>query len=143
MAHWSGTCDGKMEEGSLRVDLNVSIQPLPVVEKEDETTPGIVGGNRVEVKNLNSLKQVQQAAEYEAIRQAQLFEEGKSFRETRTFNPRSGETVLIRTKEGEEDYRFMPEPDLPPVVLNEKVSKLADDRRSRVLADSGMSISCY
>lgn len=111
------TCNGKMEEGSLRVDLNVSIQPI----SEDESTTATVGGNRVEVKNLNSLKQVQQAAEYEAIRQAKLFEDGQSFRETRTFNPRSGETVLIRKKEQEEDYRFMPEPDLPPVVLNEKV----------------------
>ena len=111
-----GTCNGKMEEGSLRVDLNVSIHPI-----DDAFVPNIK--NRVEVKNLNSLRQVQQAAEYEAIRQAKTIslDPSTTFQETRTFHVKSGKTILIRSKEGEEDYRFMPEPDIPPVVLNAQV----------------------
>jgi aspartyl-tRNA(Asn)/glutamyl-tRNA(Gln) amidotransferase subunit B len=126
-----GTCNGRMEEGSLRVDLNVSIWPI----NDDDNNQFIPNlNNRVEVKNLNSLRQVQQATEYEALRQAKLVSENNSsnnesddknsrvtFKETRTFHVKSGKTVLIRTKEGEEDYRFMPEPDLPPLVLNEQV----------------------
>lgn len=113
-----GTCNGRMEEGSLRVDLNVSLHPL---ESNAEFTPNL--NHRVEVKNLNSLRQVQQAAEYEAVRQAEILcqDTTASFQETRTFHVKSGKTVLIRTKEGEEDYRFMPEPDLPPIVLNDEV----------------------
>jgi aspartyl-tRNA(Asn)/glutamyl-tRNA(Gln) amidotransferase subunit B len=120
-----GTCNGRMEEGSLRVDLNVSVRPILHKNNDDDNNdkfqPNL--NNRVEVKNLNSLKQVQQAAEYEAVRQAQLLSENAqlTFQETRTYNVKSGKTVLIRTKQGEEDYRFMPEPDLPPVVLNEQV----------------------
>jgi aspartyl-tRNA(Asn)/glutamyl-tRNA(Gln) amidotransferase subunit B len=112
-----GTCNGKMEEGSLRVDLNVSIHLVG-----DAFIPNIK--NRVEVKNLNSLRQVQQAAEYEAIRQAKVISEDpfSTFQETRTFHVKTGKTILIRSKEGEDDYRFMPEPDLPPVVLNSEVS---------------------
>lgn len=115
-----GTCDGKMEEGSLRCDLNVSVAPL----LEDDSGMDIVErtGNRVEVKNLNSIRQVQQAAEYEAIRQVEALTDGMpTSQETRTFEVKSGRTVVIRTKEGAKDYRFMPEPDLPPVVLDTKV----------------------
>jgi aspartyl-tRNA(Asn)/glutamyl-tRNA(Gln) amidotransferase subunit B len=118
-----GTCDGKMEEGSLRCDLNVSIAPLE--EKDNEETSSILDrtGNRVEVKNLNSIRQVQQAAEYEAVRQAEAVVNGDpTSQETRTFDVRTGKTVVIRTKGGAKDYRFMPEPDLPPIVLNSEVS---------------------
>lgn len=111
------TCDGKMEEGSLRCDLNISIAPLAgdgdILER---------AGNRVEVKNLNSLRQIQVAAEYEAIRQVKALIENKpTGQDTRTFDVSSGKTVVTRTKEGVKDYRFMPEPDLPPIVLDKKV----------------------
>ena len=122
-----GTCDGKMEEGSLRCDLNVSI--APIVEG-DEAAEFIVNsfdgtsrtGNRVEVKNLNSVRQVQQAAEYEALRQSKaiLLDDSPTLQETRTFDVKRNCTVILRTKEGAKDYRFMPEPDLPPLILNEE-----------------------
>jgi len=126
-----GTCDGKMEEGSLRCDLNVSICPIsPSDENEDEADPnnpfnkylpkGV--GNRVEVKNLNSLRQIIQSAEYEALRQtSQIIDGSPTGRETRTFDPKSGHTIKIREKGGAVDYRFMPEPDLPPVRLNRNI----------------------
>lgn len=131
-----GTCDGRMEEGSLRCDLNVSIAPLtkPLLEKskifekskdgdesnpfQDDLPPGT--GHRVEVKNLNSIQQIQNAAMFEAKRQAEafFFSEDPTERETRTYDVSKQETVIIRTKEGAIDYRFIPEPDLPPLVLN-------------------------
>ena len=120
-----GTCDGKMEEGSLRCDLNVSIAPIiddqnDLDEHHDEILA--LSGNRVEVKNLNSIRQVQHAATYEAIRQAEAFTSGEpTGQETRTFDIKSGKTIVIRSKEGAKDYRFMPEPDLPPVELNSEV----------------------
>ena len=115
-----------MEEGSLRCDLNVSIAKIATKEKEEynDNNDDILTrtGNRVEVKNLNSIRQVQQAAKYEAIRQAKAFVSGEpTSQETRTFDVKSGKTVVIRTKEGAKDYRFMPEPDLPPVELNNEV----------------------
>ena len=120
-----GTCDGKMEEGSLRCDLNVSIAPIIDDQNNiDEDNDEILAltGNRVEVKNLNSIRQVQQAATYEAIRQAEAFTSGKpTGQETRTFDIKSGKTIVIRSKEGAKDYRFMPEPDLPPVELTSEV----------------------
>lgn len=127
-----GTCNGRMEEGSLRVDLNVSIHPLHNNDNNNTSNNKFKSNlkNRVEVKNLNSLRQVQQAANYEAVRQAKIVaadddddddnneqDTPTTFQETRTFHVKSGKTVLIRSKEGDEDYRFMPEPDLPPVLL--------------------------
>ena len=112
-----GTCDGKMEEGSLRCDLNVSIAP---VDGEGDILKRT--GKRVEVKNLNSLRQIQVAAEYEAIRQVKaLLDEKPTDQETRTFEVKSGKTIVMRTKEGAKDYRFMPEPDLPPIILSREV----------------------
>lgn len=127
-----GTCDGRMEEGSLRCDLNVSIAPIStkyLITNDDGKNSKDFDddilcrtGLRVEVKNLNSLRQVQQAAEYEALRQAEAVHEGTpTTQETRTFDVKSGKTVVMRTKEGAKDYRFMPEPDLPPLLLNEDV----------------------
>ncbi len=126
-----GTCDGKMEEGSLRCDLNVSIAPIEdnnaFHDTGDEDNPfqsflpkGV--GQRVEVKNLNSIKQVIQSAEYEALRQASLVVDGgkPTQRETRTFDPRQNITIKIRDKDGAVDYRFMPEPDLPPLCLSKE-----------------------
>jgi len=134
-----GTCDGKMEEGSLRCDLNVSIAPIDTkspptinnniepIQINDDDNPfqsylpdGV--GHRVEVKNLNSLKQIIQSAEFEALRQTSLAIEGApTGRETRTFDPKTGLTVKIRNKTGAVDYRFMPEPDLPPVILDKDI----------------------
>jgi aspartyl-tRNA(Asn)/glutamyl-tRNA(Gln) amidotransferase subunit B len=112
-----GACDGKMEEGSLRCDLNVSIAPVYVSEEEVDLLE--YAGNRVEVKNLNSLRQVLQAAEYEAVRQAEALVDGEpTSQETRTFDVKTGKTVVLRTKGGAKDYRFLPEPDLPPIVLD-------------------------
>jgi Glu-tRNA(Gln) amidotransferase subunit E-like FAD-binding protein len=125
-----GTCDGRMEEGSLRCDLNVSIAPLLVLEDDDgdddsNNANNLLDqtGHRVEVKNLNSIRQVQQAAEYEAIQQAEAVVNGHpTGQETRTFDVKSGKTVVLRTKGGAKDYRFLPEPDLPPLVLDKDVS---------------------
>jgi aspartyl-tRNA(Asn)/glutamyl-tRNA(Gln) amidotransferase subunit B len=156
-----GTCDGKMEEGSLRCDLNVSIAPI-IIDNNNGTEietdgNGIISktGNRVEVKNLNSIRQVQLAAEYEAIRQSQaiLLDNSPTSQETRTFDVKRNRTVVIRTKEGAKDYRFMPEPDLPPLILNEEtldekdvetyldihLPELPDDARQRLVDDYGLS----
>ncbi len=133
------TCDGKMEDGSLRVDLNISIAPMNNDNNKDDDNakatispqecdnpfqkylpPGV--GKRVEVKNLNSLKQIIQSVEYEGIRQAQRRLNGDTInQETRTFDPKTGQTIKIRDKGGAVDYRFMPEPDLPPLVLDDGI----------------------
>jgi len=129
-----GVCDGKMEEGSLRCDLNVSIAPIlhdgyvaPSSGSDlHESNPfasylPINTGHRVEVKNLNSFKQVVAAAEFEARRQAYVYLQGNpTSQDTRTFDVATGKTVVTRNKEGSIDYRFMPEPDLPPLVLNKE-----------------------
>ncbi|KAL7449713.1 hypothetical protein ACHAWC_002395, partial [Mediolabrus comicus] len=136
-----GSCDGKMEEGSLRCDLNVSIAPIHHNDNDDDIIlssweqrrdtlpPG--NGHRVEVKNLNSLlknlnslRQIIVATEYEALRQSALaLQNIPTGRETRTFHvkptlPLGGETICIRSKGDAIDYRFMPEPDLPPLILD-------------------------
>ena len=126
-----GTCDGKMESGSLRCDLNISIAPLShdmdpsrksVGENPYEHKLPLHTGHRVEVKNLNSIRQIILSAEYEAIRQAtQRLQGNPTGRETRTWDPKLLQTVKIRNKGDAVDYRFMPEPDLPFVVLNEEV----------------------
>jgi aspartyl-tRNA(Asn)/glutamyl-tRNA(Gln) amidotransferase subunit B len=109
-----------MEDGSLRCDLNVSIAPVNGDGDILERT-----GNRVEIKNLNSLRQIQMAAEYEALRQVKaLLDDEPTGQETRSFEVKNSRTVVMRTKEGTKDYRFMPEPDLPPIVLDREVSPL-------------------
>jgi len=119
-----GTCDGKMEEGSLRCDLNVSIaESSDDKGSNDDDDLLAKAGHRVEVKNLNSMRQVQQAARYEAVRQVEALLAGKPTEaETRTLDVKMGKTVVIRSKEGAKDYRFMPEPDLPPLVMDKEVS---------------------
>ena len=146
-----GTCNGKMEEGSLRCDLNVSV--APVVEDNDDNLLSR-SGKRVEVKNLNSLRQILKAAEYEAIRQVKQLEDGQpTGQETRTYDVKSGTTKVIRTKEEAKDYRFMPEPDLPPIVLDseafrgldlvsfleENLPELPDAARKRLCEDYNLS----
>lgn len=101
-------CDGNMEEGSLRCDANISV-------RQSDTSKL---GTKVEVKNLNSMRNVARSIEHEIHRQIKELEEGGNiYQETRTFDAATGETVVMRTKEMAEDYRYFPEPDLPPVVL--------------------------
>lgn len=104
-------CDGNMEEGSMRCDANISIMPKG----------SKVYGTKVEVKNMNSIRNVQRAIEYEIKRQAELLEKGeKIIQETRSFDAVSGTTFSLRTKEGADDYRYFPEPDLQPVIVTEE-----------------------
>lgn len=141
---YAGTCNGRMEEGNLRVDLNVSVAKVLDSDTDSDESDEVGStmdaveamyshylppnvGPRTEVKNLNSLRQVVASAEYEALRQVQLAEEYAATgeqstqqpgKETRTFDPCTQRTVKIRDKGGAVDYRFLPEPDLPPLVLN-------------------------
>ena len=106
-----GISDGNMEEGSLRADLNVSLKP-----EGSETL-----GTKVEIKNMNSIRFLQRAAEYEIRRQAGILQAGgKVLQETRTFIPETGETEGMRVKETANDYRYFPEPDLAPVLISEE-----------------------
>ncbi|KAG7398701.1 hypothetical protein PHYBOEH_010651 [Phytophthora boehmeriae] len=126
-------CDGNMEEGSMRCDLNVSVRPTNLGENTDAETlhKALTSANappfgeRVEVKNMNSIRNMMRAAEYEARRQIALIEEegGEVHRETRSYDAATGETKRMRSKEGAKDYRFFPEPDLPPLVVTEKLIK--------------------
>ena len=134
-----GTCDGNMEKGNLRADVNVSVR-----KKGDEL------GTRCEIKNVNSIKFIQQAIEFEAKRQVDLIEKGeKIIQETRLFDPSNFETRSMRSKEESHDYRYFPDPDLPPLVLNEenieklrlKLPELPDQRKSRYIEE--FRISAY
>jgi aspartyl-tRNA(Asn)/glutamyl-tRNA(Gln) amidotransferase subunit B len=101
-------CDGNMEEGSMRCDVNISIMPIGS-EKF---------GDRVEVKNLNSIRNVQRSIDYEIVRQAKVLDGGEEVKvETRTFDAPSGKTSAMRKKEAAHDYRYFPEPDLNPIKI--------------------------
>jgi aspartyl-tRNA(Asn)/glutamyl-tRNA(Gln) amidotransferase subunit B len=103
-------CDGNMEEGSMRCDANISVRKKGATEF----------GKRCEVKNLNSFRNVQRAIEYEFKRQIDVIEAGGSIQQnTLNFNALTGETSILRTKEMANDYRYFPEPDIPPVILTE------------------------
>ncbi|MDG1237571.1 MAG: Asp-tRNA(Asn)/Glu-tRNA(Gln) amidotransferase subunit GatB [Flavobacteriales bacterium] len=103
-------CDGNMEEGSMRCDVNISIMPIGS-EKF---------GDRVEVKNLNSIRNVQRSIDYEIVRQAKVLDGGEKVKvETRTFDAPSGKTSAMRKKEAAHDYRYFPEPDLNPIKIEE------------------------
>ena len=132
-----GTCDGNMEEGSMRADVNVSVRK-----------PGDAFGTRCEIKNVNSIRFVQQAIEFEAARQVELIEGGgKVVQQTRLFDANKGETRSMRSKEEAHDYRYFPDPDLLPLELDaawvEKIKaalpELPDDKRARFCADFGLS----
>ena len=104
---WLGICDGNMQEGSFRCDANVSVR-----------RPGEPFGTRREIKNLNSFRFMQQAIDYEVQWQIDLLEDGGTVRQaTVLFDPESGETRAMRTKEDAHDYRYFPDPDLPPLVI--------------------------
>jgi aspartyl-tRNA(Asn)/glutamyl-tRNA(Gln) amidotransferase subunit B len=132
-----GTCDGNMEEGSMRCDVNVSVRK-----------PGGELGTRCEIKNVNSIRYVQQAIEYEARRQIEIIEDGGSIKqETRLYDPNKGETRSMRSKEHAHDYRYFPDPDLLPLVLDPKwvseieatLPELPDEKRARFTKDYGLS----
>ena len=107
MVTWIGMCDGNMQEGSFRCDANVSVRK-----------PGAALGTRREIKNLNSFKFMQQAIDYEVRWQIEQIEDGHAIQQaTVLFNPDTGETRAMRTKEDAADYRYFPDPDLPPLVI--------------------------
>jgi aspartyl-tRNA(Asn)/glutamyl-tRNA(Gln) amidotransferase subunit B len=132
-----GTCDGNMEEGSLRCDCNVSVR-----------RPGDPYGTRCEIKNLNSVRYVMQAIEYEARRQIEIVEEGGTIaQQTRLFDARRGITRPMRSKEDAHDYRYFPDPDLSPLVLDPEwvarlraeLPELPDAKRARFVSVYGLS----
>ena len=103
-----GTCDGDMEKGNMRADVNVSVRK-----------PGGALGTRCEIKNVNSIRFIGQAIEYEARRQIEIIEDGGTIdQETRLFDPAKGETRSMRSKEEAHDYRYFPDPDLLPLELD-------------------------
>jgi aspartyl-tRNA(Asn)/glutamyl-tRNA(Gln) amidotransferase subunit B len=133
-----GTCDGNMQEGSLRADVNVSVRLKDSKEL----------GTRCEIKNVNSIKFMQMAIDYEANRQVDLIEEGKSIdQETRLFDTKKNETRSMRSKEDAHDYRYFPDPDLLPLSLDkeliEKIKKdlpeLPDQKKERFIKDYSLS----
>ena len=144
-----GTCDGNMEEGNMRCDVNISIfrEPNPVLDDGDATP---MRGQRVEVKNLNSIKGVQSAIEFEYQRQVQLAMNGTpiEMHETRGYDANTGKTLKMRRKEVAADYRFMPEPDLLPLCVGEEtierlkveMPELPDELRSRLESEYGLSV---
>lgn len=110
IVRYLGICDGNMEEGSLRCDANVSINPVGAKEY----------GTKVEIKNMNSISNVKRAIESEIIRQTELLNKGETFiSETRGFNALKGNTFSMRAKEAANDYRYFPEPDLPPFIVSD------------------------
>ncbi|MFN7417026.1 MAG: Asp-tRNA(Asn)/Glu-tRNA(Gln) amidotransferase subunit GatB [Alphaproteobacteria bacterium] len=132
-----GSCDGDMEKGNLRADVNVSVR-----------RPGADLGTRCEIKNVNSYRFIQQAIEYEARRQIEILEEGgKIDQETRLFDPVKGETRSMRSKEDAHDYRYFPDPDLLPLELDpawvkaieDSLPELPDAKKARFQSQYGLT----
>ncbi|AVX04470.1 Asp-tRNA(Asn)/Glu-tRNA(Gln) amidotransferase subunit GatB [Maritalea myrionectae] len=132
-----GTCDGNMEQGSLRADINVSVR-----------RPGGDFGTRCEIKNVNSMRFAGQAIEYEARRQIDILEDGGVVdQETRLFDPKTGETRSMRSKEDAQDYRYFPEPDLLPLEFDDAfieglkagLPELPDEKRHRFVEELGLT----
>ncbi|MEO1044610.1 MAG: Asp-tRNA(Asn)/Glu-tRNA(Gln) amidotransferase subunit GatB [Pseudomonadota bacterium] len=132
-----GSCDGNMEQGSMRADVNVSVRK-----------PGEEFGTRTETKNVNSVRFLQQVVEYEANRQVDVLESGgRVVQETRLFDPDRGETRSMRSKEDAHDYRYFPDPDLLPVELDDNfldeckasLPELPDAKRARYEGDLGLT----
>jgi aspartyl-tRNA(Asn)/glutamyl-tRNA(Gln) amidotransferase subunit B len=132
-----GTCDGDMEKGNLRADVNVSVRK-----------PGDALGTRCEIKNVNSIRFIGQAIEYEARRQIGIIEDGgKIVQETRLFDPGKGETRSMRSKEEAHDYRYFPDPDLLPLefddafiaTIQSSLPELPDEKKARFVSEFGLS----
>jgi aspartyl-tRNA(Asn)/glutamyl-tRNA(Gln) amidotransferase subunit B len=133
-----GTCDGNMEQGSLRADVNVSVRK-----------PGNKFGTRCEIKNVNSVRFMVQAIEFEARRQIGIIEDGgKIDQETRLYDPKKGETRSMRSKEEAHDYRYFPDPDLLPLeftddwvaAIKNSLPELPDEKRNRFVSAYGLSV---
>ena len=133
-----GTCDGNMEQGSLRADVNVSVRK-----------PGDKFGTRCEIKNVNSVRFMGQAIEFEARRQIGILEDGgKIDQETRLYDPKKGETRSMRSKEEAHDYRYFPDPDLLPLeftddwvaTIRSSLPELPDEKRNRFVSAYGLSV---
>ena len=136
IVRYLGTCDGNMEEGSMRADVNVSVRK-----------PGAGLGTRCEIKNVNSMRFIAQAVEFEARRQIDVLESGGAIsQETRLFDARAGETRSMRSKEEAHDYRYFPDPDLLPLELDDafieriaaSLPELPDDKKARFIKDYGI-----
>lgn len=137
IVRYLGTCDGNMDEGSMRADVNVSVR-----------RPGEPLGTRCEVKNVNSMRFVAQAVDYEVRRQIEILESGGIIKqETRLFDNAKGETRSMRSKEEAHDYRYFPDPDLLPLVLDtawvdsirKTMPELPDDKKRRFITQYGLS----
>ncbi|RJG04840.1 Asp-tRNA(Asn)/Glu-tRNA(Gln) amidotransferase subunit GatB [Noviherbaspirillum cavernae] len=135
---WLGICDGNMQEGSFRCDANVSVRPLGQKEY----------GTRCEIKNLNSFRFLEEAINYEVRRQIELIEDGgKVVQETRLYDPDRKETRSMRSKEDAQDYRYFPDPDLPPLVIAQEwiervkatMPELPGAMRERFVRDFGLT----
>ena len=134
LVRWIGICDGNMQEGSFRCDANVSVR------RAGDTTLG----TRCEIKNLNSFRFMERAIEYEVQRQVELIEEGGTVvQETRLYDPDRNETRSMRSKEDAQDYRYFPDPDLPPLAIDREwiervrreMPELPDARRARFVRE--------
>ncbi len=132
-----GTCDGNMDRGNMRADVNISVRK-----------PGEGYRTRVEVKNVNSIRFIGQAIEHEVRRQIEIYESGGSIvQETRLFDPSKGETRSMRSKEEAKDYRYFPDPDLLPVILDqarvdklrEGLPELPDAKKERLMKECGLA----
>jgi len=143
-----GTCDGDMEKGNLRADVNVSVCRVGNYEKFKETGDFKFLGTRCEIKNVNSFRFISQAINYEARRQIEILEDGgKIVQETRLYDPTAGETRSMRSKEEANDYRYFPDPDLLPLELEQAwiddikahLPELPDAKRRRLMSDYGLS----
>lgn len=137
IVRYLGTCDGNMDQGSMRADVNVSVR-----------RPGEPLGTRCEIKNVNSMRFIQQAIDYEAARQVEILEDGGTIdQETRLFNSVTGTTHTMRSKEEAHDYRYFPDPDLLPLELEQEwideiaksLPELPDEMKGRFMADYKLS----
>ena len=143
-----GTCDGNMQHGNLRADVNVSVCRPGQYEKYQATQDFSHLGTRCEIKNMNSLRFIQAAIEYEARRQIAILEDGgKVVQETRLYDPDKGETRSMRSKEEAHDYRYFPDPDLLPLEIEQawvdgiaaSMPELPDAKKARFMGDFGLT----
>jgi len=143
IVRYLGTCDGNMDEGSMRADVNVSVCRVGGYEKFRESGDFKHLGTRCEIKNVNSMRFIAQAVEYEARRQIEVIEGGGTIhQETRRFDSRAGETRSMRSKEDAHDYRYFPDPDLLPLELDadwvaeieKSLPELPDEKKTRFMA---------
>ncbi|MDY6858246.1 MAG: Asp-tRNA(Asn)/Glu-tRNA(Gln) amidotransferase subunit GatB [Pseudomonadota bacterium] len=143
-----GTCDGNMQNGNLRADVNVSVCRPGDYEKYQETQDFGHLGTRCEIKNMNSMRFIQQAIEHEARRQIAILEDGGTVvQETRLYDPDKGETRSMRSKEEAHDYRYFPDPDLLPLEIEQAwvddiaagLPELPDEKRARFVLEFGLT----